>query len=178
MSTIPIISMHEPWATLFVHGHKRVETRSWRWGAQLPCVLAVHAAKKWTAALYDLSRRDPFYAALRASGVSWPAVGGQRTPTPRGMHFGAVIGLVRVQSVLPTENFFAGTVKPTDEERCVVRIGPEEFAFGDFSERRWGWITDRRLAFAEPIPLRGFQSVWQWAAPPEVLALAEEMQRS
>lgn len=178
MATIPTISLYQPWASLWVHGKKLIETRSWAWKARLPSVLAVHAAKRWTRDQEDLCGEDPFHPALLACGYA----DGRRLngdALPRG----AVVGLVRLVECVP-----AGQVSflSTDEPPCWFKdglyrylgLGPTERAFGDYSPGRFAWLTDRRLAFAEPLPLRGFQSVWQWAPPQRILDLAEELRQS
>lgn len=55
-----VISLWQPWASLWVHGLKRIETRSWAFPLQLPVVLAVHAAKKWDDKQLMMAYREAF----------------------------------------------------------------------------------------------------------------------
>lgn len=164
-----IISLWQPWASLWVNGDKpgckRIETRHWPLRGRLPVVLAVHAAKRWNADLCNLCRRDHFKAALEAIGY---------TLLPRlvregfGMPFGSVVGLVRVTECCDTVGLASrhGAYQP--------RAGAIEQAFGDYSPGRYGWVADRFHALTEPITLRGQQGIWDWDAPPHVQAIADE----
>lgn len=188
--TISTLSAWQPWATLLVSGAKRVESRSWRLVLPFPCVVAIHAAKHWMGELFDLTRSEPFRTPLAALGVDWPASARPearpRPARPRGMAFGAVVGLVRFCACVPFDRiWFAEEDGPpawdAADKYSSLGLGRTERDFGEYTPGRWGWLTDRALAFdgadglPEPIPLRGFQSIWQWAAPPDVVDLAEEL---
>jgi activating signal cointegrator 1 len=166
--TIPVISLWQPWASLWAHGHKQIETRSWPPSLPLPVVLAVHAAKKWDRELSSLCLTPHFRDALDviAPGAIWDA---GVCPLPAG----SVVGLVRVTYSLRTDWLVTGQAQ--ESLPLVGKLSEQERAFGDYSAGRFGWLTDRRCVLAKPIPLVGRQSVFQWAAPPDVLALAEEM---
>jgi len=71
--------------------------------------------------------------------------------------FGAVVGIVRVASCVPTETLF----------REVV--GPKELAFGDYSPGRFAWICDRFHALPVPVPCKGRQALFQWLPTPDVI---------
>src|ERR1043166_6932593 len=101
--TIPIISLWQPWASLWVAGAKRIETRSWPCTRRLrlPCVLAVHAAKKQTAELYGLFWQSPFWEACAAI-CGFDARKPRVLPMGMVLPFGAAVGLVRLKECLPT----------------------------------------------------------------------------
>jgi activating signal cointegrator 1 len=157
VQTVPILSLWQPWALLLAAGVKRIETRSWPLRRPLPALLAVHAAKKWDALLFDLARRAPFRGHLEALGVRFP--GTRPTPVPPGLALGAVVGLVRVVEVAPSEKLHARLFADREQRR-----GPE-IEFGDFTPGRWGFVCDAHLRLAEPVPMRGQQGLWQWGEP-------------
>lgn len=66
-----LISLWEPWASLMAIGAKKIETRSW--ATSYRGWLAIHAAKRWTAAERDFASDRLCITAL---GGSWrPALG-------------------------------------------------------------------------------------------------------
>lgn len=146
MNTIRALSLWQPWGTLFAHGLKRLETRSWRYRGAMPTVLAVHAAKRWTPEQIALRVTEPFRTALAGHG-----------PLP----LGCVLGLVRLIACTRTE----AMSDLTDQER----------AFGNYSPNRFAWECDRFHPFTTPIPLVGRQGLFFWKAPADVIALAQEM---
>src|SRR5579883_1550170 len=153
MSTLPIISVWQPWASLLVAGAKRIETRGWRFPLPLPCCLAIHAAKKWDENLATLCVGEPFLRWLKACDMPPPRSGG-RAPRPVGMPFGAVVGVVRVGQCWTSE-------RAREVLGCATG-GDVERAFGDYGPGRYGWVTDARMRLAEPVPLRGQQGIWRW----------------
>lgn len=172
-----IISLWQPWASLWVNGDKpgckRIETRHWPLRGQLPMVLAVHAAKKWDEELKLLCAQHPFREALQSLGVHVVthrglSNAGERRAIVNGLAFGAVVGLVRVAECCDTVGLASrhGSYPPRADET--------EQAFGDYSPGRYGWVGDRFHALAEPIPLRGQQGIWDWDAPPHVQEIANE----
>lgn len=153
------LSLWEPWASLLATGWKKIETRSWPFPGRLPGVLAVHAAKRFLPEQRLLCEKEPFAKRLRA-------IGWYERPIP----LGRVVGLVKVVACYSTTGSTTGGPWRgllTDEER----------AFGDYSPGRYGWVCDRYRPLPDPLPLRGFQGVWEWAAPAEVEALGRELLR-
>lgn len=160
--TVKTISLWQPWASLWVHGRKRIETRSWPFRGELPCVLAVHAAKRWGDDAFDICCDDHYRSCLEACGVRIDAAAGPRAPSGN-LPLGCVAGLVRLTSchemAAPAEWYRS----LTDQER----------AFGNYDLGRFGWIADRFHPFAQPYPLRGMQGVFRWEAPAEVVEVAK-----
>lgn len=64
---------------------------------------------------------------------------------------GAVIGEVTIADCVPIEELW-GTLYCTERER----------AFGDWSKRRFGWILEDPVMYAEPVPARGQLGLWNW----------------
>lgn len=128
------LSLWDPWATLWVHGQKKVETRSWKPSFAPPFVLAVHAAHAWHKEANALSRREPFRSALERCGCKFERDGKKEHLV--GLRRGCVIGFVRVSLVLPSEEA---------RERLLARHDQQELAFGDYTPGRWCWFTDERF---------------------------------
>lgn len=176
MTTIPCVSLWQPWASLWAHGPKRIETRFWPFRGTMPCVLAVHAAKRWNEDLARLAREPYFREALDliAPDAIWNA---RVCPLPTG----AVVGLVRVKECVPTRIVLCDGVDAPpiqmDGGRGLL-IGAAEAAFGDYTPGRHGWVTDAFRPLTEPIKERGYQGIWQWEAPVEVLEAAAELMRT
>jgi len=134
---IKAISMWQPWASLWLSPNKRHETR--HWATPHRGRLLVHAAKKF---IKDV---DPALDGILSSefGNHW----GQELPT------GAIIGMVDLVDVVPTEKIFDGRCDLTDDEEIDV-------ACGDFSDGRFGWRRGTYWVFREPIPYRGRQAIF------------------
>lgn len=157
-----IISLWQPWASLLVTGQKKVETRSWPLRGSSPCVLAIHAAKKWNKQLEKLSQCEPFASCLSRAVAPLP--------------LGCVVGIVAVKQCLPSSSFERNSVMSGFFHKLIPNTLPglrevrywlsdAENAFGDFSEGRWGWVCSDFYEFQEPIPLRGAQGIFHWKAP-------------
>lgn len=146
MNVTKVISLHQPWATLFVAGVKLIETRSWQTSHRGP--LAVHAAKT-----IDISAcyRHPFTDELVRLGFDNP----EELPT------GVVLGAVNLEScveMVQTTAASADVISLANDPRLTVL----ERAFGNYNRGRFAWVTSLRprILLAEPIPLRGFQRIW------------------
>lgn len=150
------ISLHQPWATLWVSGLKKVETRHWalagekggdfhHLGYQLPIVLAVHAAKKWDRAMSLFCEANPFFrGALKELGL-----------TNNMPPLGCIVGGVRVvECQLITESL-----------RNLMAEQIEEFTFGCYDVGRFAWFTDQRVLLARPVVETGRQRFWQTFVP-------------
>lgn len=161
MKTIPIISLWQPWASLVAWDEKHIETRSWKYRGGLPCVMAIHAAKKWSRDLAAMCEDEPFASAID-----------RHVQDERDMPFGAIVGVVRLVECVATN--FIPIVRGGDFSfpgmSCLaakyLMNFPNERAFGDYSVGRYAWAFDQRLFLEEPIPMVGHQGIWQWNDPP------------
>lgn len=142
-----IISLWQPWASLWAGGKKRIETRGKNWFGcyDLPLWVAVHAAKQFKPPERALCAAEPFRTALLELGYAGPD----------DLPLGAVVGVVRVIRIY---RFAAGIPLPDEPER----------SFGDYGHGRFGFVTDRNLTFETPIPLSGSQGVFSWERPADV----------
>lgn len=142
------ITLHEPWATLLALGAKVYETRSWS-PDDFRGPIAIHAGKNKDN-LY-LVHEEPFKSVLNAAGFF----------DETDFVLGAVIGIAHLTEVLDT-NLDATILS-------VVKI-PNEREFGDFGPDRFAWKMAFPARFVRPIMERGYQKLWDWDAPAEVMA--------
>jgi hypothetical protein len=166
------LSLWQPWATLLVTGHKRVETRGWPIRHRGP--LLVHAAKKWNRAAADLCLTEPFRSALAAFGVppaprNFSAADMVRRAAGWDLPFGAVIGRVDVVECYRTEDVLFDSSGldviprfPVDQVRNgKLRLWPDpERAFGDYSPGRFAFLCANPVRFDKPIPCIGRQGLF------------------
>lgn len=147
--TLRVLSLWQPWATLWLSNLKIGETRHFR--NTFTGLIVIHATKYVDHAICI----EPIFAkALRSLGFE----SSQALPT------GAAIGTC---VLLPG--------KPTEEVRRATT--EMDFNFGNFSAGRWWWPAANKEPFASPIPLRGQQSVpWLWHVPIELEPMFERVE--
>ncbi len=145
-----IISLWQPWASLFVHGEKQIETRSWPVprSIKLPFTLGVHAAKKWDEELAAMCRDEPFAGALKRIGYRWSKYETNGDALPF-MPFGALLGTVEIYECASTRLL-----------RDARFVTSTELEFGDYRDGRFGWCARNFKPYAEPVYMRGFQGLW------------------
>lgn len=177
------LSLWQPWASLLVHGKKRVETRGRALNHRGP--LLIHAAKKWDGSLQRGCLLPPFRSALAMFGV--PGNGHNWTPADLdaqrvgwGMPFGAIIGCVEVVRCGPTHHVcttpkgFPNNHPPrfedgSDGHEWLV-ISQDEWEFGNYGPGRFAILCENPVAFAKPIPYRGSQGLFE--VPDELIRSA------
>jgi activating signal cointegrator 1 len=123
------VSVMQPWATLIVHGCKRLETRPWATGHRGP--VAIHASKSFPAAARALCRIEPFRTLLANVGY----------PDWRDLPAGKVLGVAEVVGCTRVEELAA----VTELERLL----------GDFGPGRWAWALTAASPLPTPVPFRG-----------------------
>ena len=143
------LSLHNPWASLLVHGIKRYETRSWRPGDRNRRILErdgmlIHASKNKKSA--PLMGTPPFSNYLIKLGI---------------LSYGAIIGRCRVGRIIRTEEWLK-EFKPSQGSPWF-----EEWHFGDFTPGRWCWEILEPEVFETPIRWPGSLSLWEYAFTPE-----------
>lgn len=125
-----VLPMHQPWASLVVLGQKRVETRPKPTPHTMKGRVAVHATK--TEESMGLLK-FPIYA---------KALEGHE------LQFGRIIGTVEiVRSVTITEEI----------ARWQEKNRPLEYAFGDYTPGRFGWVLKDPIILEQPIPFIAHQ---------------------
>lgn len=136
------ICLWQPWATLLVTGHKKIETRKWR-PLKYMGTFAIVAAKNFPDEAKELSFEEPFASALREiyPGLTIRQII-EKLPT------GKIVGTVETTHYLPTTSISESAV------------GAKEIALGDFSNGRWGWYLQNPRVLTEPIPCKGKLTYW------------------
>ena len=47
-------------------------------------------------------------------------------------------------------------------EAIAPSLPHPELVFGDYSPGRWAWRIGNVEALPEPVPVRGWQGIWEW----------------
>ncbi len=142
-TTLPALTLTQPWATLVISGAKRNESRSWLTAYR--GWLAIHAARGMggmPAAAIRQVQAHPAYRTLL----------GDLLPQqlPRGVVLG-VVWLADVQPVLPD-------TLPAEPERSL----------GVYLAGRYIWYLGEVWALDVPLPARGMPRLWRWLPPPDL----------
>lgn len=162
-----VLTLREPWASLVVYGHKKIETRPkpTKWTAEKGTYL-IHAAKKWTKEQYNLCDSEPFSACLAE--MDDCGIRGQEWA------FGHIIGSVEVKECIEIEehNTYSsfGVLKvlrkgKTNHSQGITHhfdvIKEPELSFGDYTEGRYAWMLENPRILETPIPYKGGQGYYQ-----------------
>lgn len=129
-----VITLYQPHAILMVLGEKQIETRSRKWNYN--GVIAIHAglSKKW---LY-MCELEPFKTVLTKYDINI-----------HNMPLGAILGSVDKLSCERTEDL-------------RDNLSPQELAFGNYADNRFGYKTNHPIKYMEPYYILGSQGVWEW----------------
>lgn len=151
-TTIPAITLHQPWAWLMCEAFKRRETRGW--STRLRGWCAIHAGKSVPAyARQGCLENKAIVEAFAARGLP---------SEPLRLPLGCVVAVARLVDVVATDAIAAVVL---EHEGQLGNYGPGRFA--------WEFADLHKLA--EPVPVRGHQQFWQWEPP---AALREVMRRA
>ena len=131
------LSLLQPWASLVVMGLKKIETRSWQTAYRGTLFIHASLGKKGKV----LAREAPFSKYVSDF---------DRLP------FGAVIGKVELEDVLPVEALFYSDAK-------LATLTLEEKAFGDYTKGRYAWLLSEPVLFEKPIPVKGSLGLWPFS---------------
>ncbi len=153
-----VLSLWQPWATLWVIGAKRIETRDWR--TKYRGEIYIHATagvprddRDWVD---EFTRSDAVGQALTDYG--FPS--GWDTPFPTGAILGKT-NLLDCRSTNEASSFEVLGVR----QALPPPVGDNEYTFGNYGPDRWMWLTEGAEAFPQPIPARGHQRLWRWERP-------------
>jgi hypothetical protein len=122
------ISLWQPWASAMALGLKRIETR--HWSTRYRGLIAIHAAKRWTA-----DERD-FHALEQEAGRM-----------PAELPLGAIVATARLVDVKRTE-------------QLVDHISDGEHCWGNYGPERYGWLFEEIVALPVPILFKGAQGLF------------------
>jgi len=152
-----VLPLWQPWASLVVHGAKRVETRHWPAPASIIGErIAIHATK--TRAELGMARVDPFRTVMRDLLERGIALMDPQDPTE--LPLGALIGTVVVTGC--NRMTIASTT-------ALEHQDPVEYAFGHHAPGRYAWALADPQPLPTPVPWRGSQGIF--SVPAEVLGI-------
>lgn len=147
------ISLWQPWASAIAAGVKTIETRSWATPYRGP--LAIHAAKRWTAAeeafwvehVFD-DPKSPNSEAFSRLGIHSCAQ----------LPFGAIVATCELFGCLSTSSH------PDATDAMLLQAQPkgeDEESWGNYSEGRFAWLL-RNVKAITPVPCTGRQGFFDW----------------
>lgn len=155
-----VLSIQQPWASLIVQGHKKIETRTWATKYRGP--LLIHAAQKGSPAHFELCQQPFFREALKGARIT-------KMKNWGSLPFGAIIGQVNLVGTKPTDEMWAlkfnGPLPGWEDEEGNVRnyeLTRQERAFGDYSPGRYGWLLSDPVVFDSPIDAKGRLGLWEY----------------
>lgn len=151
------LTLTQPWASLVAIGAKRIETRSW--ATQYRGPLAIHAAKDFPEEAILTCLREPFGTVLR------PHFG-----SPGALPRGAVVAIAELVACELTDELLL----PTRIDRFNAFAAEHELKFGNYAWGRYAWIFSDVQQFPEPYPIRGYQGLWEWEVPHDLVMLTTD----
>lgn len=150
------LSLWQPWASAIAVGSKRIETRHWSTNYRGP--LLIHAAKRCVQQEMTEFSLDPVWrGALRPCGLGPGAL-----PLCKLLPLGAIVAVSKLKYCLPVEEFTAGELAELRFAPGLTSCPWSESDLGDFAlgEGRYGWGLEDVHQFAEPIPWKGAQGLF------------------
>lgn len=145
-----VISLLQPWASLVVMGHKKIETRSWNTKYRGEILIHASGGKKSDYRSIMLDFQQEFF--------------NLELPKYESLPFGAIIGKVTLLDTFPFD-----AVRGMIENnmgcyigRNIVDFSEKELAFGDYSPNRYGWLLSDPVLFEKPTPAKGQLSIWNF----------------
>ncbi|OBZ15145.1 ASCH domain-containing protein [Bacillus sp. FJAT-26390] len=143
-----VITIIQPWATLIAIGEKHFETRSWPTKHRGP--IAIHAGKKIDR---EACEQKEIKATLEAHGYTI-----DNLPT------GAIVATGTISECYKTRQYGMSDFVELTSDSGIKSIDGPEFVFGDYSTGRFAWEITGVDQLREPIPAKGQQGLWNWAA--------------
>lgn len=152
-----VLSLLQPWASLVVLGHKKIETRSWNTKHRGSLLIHASAGKKKGCREINMDFQQQFFHLQLAKYENLP--------------FGAIIGQVNLVDTFGFNEVpriwieegrqFALRGRPID-------INKQEYSFGDYSPGRYGWLLSNPVEFPVIIPAKGSLSLWEYEMPENI----------
>lgn len=154
------ITVRQPWATLIASGAKRYETRCWAprnpKGGQFTGQVAIHAAKLLSPRQRDLCGREPYWSALRASGVVSLAE----------LPLGRIVAVCEL-----------GIARPGPAVLPHLHGDDDQALFGDFTSRCLAWPLVSVVPIPDGEPVLGQLGLWDLPTPVAARLLGELRKR-
>jgi len=142
--TVKCITLWQPWASLIVMGRKKIETRGWE--CSYRGRLLIHAAKRMDTAL-AFCHKPPFNKYVSLANLPYGAIVGE-------------VQLVGMHSISSLRDRIPAIKSHHIVGDQLILTDSEEYAFGDYSLGRYGWILENPIRYANPIPYKGQQGMF------------------
>lgn len=136
------LSVWQPWASLIITGHKKIETRSW------PAPYSVRGQRIALASTKAVRREQRLAAGDDAFQEQFFLTG---LPRIDDLPMGCVLGTVIISSCREVDSDLMQALQPAEE------------AFGWYGPGRFAWFLEDPQPLAIPVPVRGGQGLWEWA---------------
>jgi hypothetical protein len=130
-----VITLWDPWASFVICGLKTVETRSW--DTKYRGWLGIHVAKQIPRHVLKLCNSEPLYTWIKRMNIPVQSA-------PKGVLLGKV-QLLKTSRIINESDF------PWFERQ-----------FGDYTPGRYAWIFGSVVRYRNPIPVRGYQGLWEF----------------
>ena len=171
MTQYKVLTLWEPWATLYAHGIKKIETRpkATKWTVEKGVYL-IHSAQKWSEDQAKICIQEPFKSELSKLGCLYQYEDfdiGYKGYSFKFNH-GQIIGSIEIvecsrirynkDTALPLKPHFWS--RHTGELKSFYVQEPEN-SFGDYSDGRFAWISQTPRILKTPIPYKGVQGYYQ-----------------
>lgn len=146
-----VLSIQQPFASLIMLGHKKIETRSF--ATKIRGEILIHAS---LGKLYKkIPDTDPFWQHY------YDLFEENEIEAIEKLTAGAIIGKVEL-----VDTFWIGTevIRP----KCVIRKGNQwplshqEISFGNYTTGRFGWLVSNPIILDKPIPAKGQLGFWNY----------------
>ena len=135
------ISLWQPWASAMTSGIKQNETRSWPTSYRGDLVICSAKRKPSPEEVGDLETYE----------------------TALAMPYGCALCVVELYDCVPTARFTTQTVAADTH----IMLSEAEASLGDYTPGRFAWRTRNCRELKHPVPLRGYQGIWNLDAQTE-----------
>lgn len=136
-----VLSLLQPWATLVILGVKQYEVRSWKTGHRGP--LLIHASARKPSRRERLFFEKAEYFKDYIENMDY-------------LPYGALIGKVELEAIYET------TWLVQNLETHPLHNWQREFAFDDYSPRRFAWKLAHAQKLAYGLPVKGSLGLWEY----------------
>ena len=144
---LKVLTLWQPWATLYAHGVKKIETRPGP--TSYKGTYLIHAAKKWDSLVINTIWKEPFISSLEKLGYVYE----DRVDLPTSK----IIGAVDIIDCKPIVMAPPHILMDTD---VTVKVEYPERAFGNYMFGRYAWLGKNHRVLKEPIPYKGSQGYY------------------
>lgn len=137
-----VLSMIQPWASLFVLGEVKYETRSWR--TNYRGQMAIHTSKKIDKAACETIKIQELL--------------GKHGYTAENLPTGVIIGACRLKNCIRVvENNQTWAV--LEDDRIV---SGNDYLLGDYRVGGFAWEVEEMIELKEYIPAKGQLGLWEY----------------